>query len=50
MDQKVDLIKAITPLYNSYKQNKGKIKGKDALLIMWDIGDLLKIFIEKHKV
>jgi hypothetical protein len=50
MDQKIDLIKAITPLYNSYKQNKGKIKGRDALLIMWDIGDLLKTYIEDNKI
>lgn len=50
MDQKIDLIKAITPLYNSYKQNKGTKKGRDALNIMWDIGNLLKTYIEDHKI
>ncbi len=35
------LINNITPLYNSYKKNNKEINGTDALIIMWDIGDLL---------
>jgi len=37
-----EIIKEISPLYNSYKQSSRKIKGTDALYIMWDIGNILK--------
>ena len=44
------LIETITPLYNKYKQNKEIVSGTDALKIMWDIGDILKKFIEQNDV
>jgi len=45
-----ELIKEISPLYNSYKQSSRNIKGTDALFIMWDIGDILKKKIEIYNI
>jgi hypothetical protein len=42
------LIQDITPLYNLYKANSRNISGTEALKIMWDIGDLIKQFLEEH--
>lgn len=42
------LIKEITPLYNSYKENTKTIKGTDAVKIMWEIGDWIKRYLEKN--
>lgn len=50
MNQKNNLLSAITPLYNTYKQNKNTIKGNDALKIMWDIGNHLKNYIDNNNV
>ncbi len=44
------LIEAISPLYNQYKQQSRTISGTDALIIMWDIGDILKTYIEENNV
>lgn len=44
------LVASITPLYNNYKQTGRSISGCEALEIMWDIGDLLRVFIEKNNV
>lgn len=44
------LISEISPLYNKYKQSGREISGTEALLIMWDIGDLLKAEISKSKI
>ena len=44
------LIETITPLYNKYKQNKEATSGTDALKIMWDMGDVLKKFIEQNEI
>jgi len=44
------LIQEITPLYNQYKLRNKVILGKNALKIMWDIGDILKNFIEKNSI
>jgi hypothetical protein len=44
------LIKDITPLYNLYKENSGNISGAEALKIMWEIGDLIRQFLEKNDV
>ncbi len=44
------LIEKITPLYNSYKSGKAELVGSEALLIMWEIGDELKNYIDKNEV
>lgn len=44
------LVQDITPLYNQYKQEKKSMTGSEALEIMWDIGSILKIFIDQNKV
>ena len=43
------LIGDITPLYNQYKQDKN-ITGKEALKIMWEIGEILQIYIKKNDI
>ena len=42
------LIKEITPLYNSYKENTKTINGTDAIKIMWEIGDLIKRYLKDN--
>jgi len=49
MNKKI-LIESITPLYNSYKDNKDKLLPVESLEIMWDIGGLLDKFIKTHNV
>lgn len=44
------LIKDITPLYNKYKSTSKIISGNESLEIMWDIGDFLKQFINRHDI
>lgn len=45
-----DLIKNMTPLYNEYKQNSKSISGTNALLLMWDIGNVLKDYLDQNDV
>jgi len=45
-----DLINNITPLYNEYKQNSKSISGTNALILMWDIGNILKDYIDENDV
>lgn len=45
-----DLIKKIAPLYNKYKQNKNTLTGTEALEIMWDIGNEIKIYIDSNEI
>ena len=48
MDDNVSkLISEITPLYNTYIENRHTISGKDALILMWDIGDILAGYINE---
>ena len=44
------LIKDITTLYNKYKSTSKIISGNESLEIMWDIGDFLKQFINRHDI
>ncbi len=44
------LIAEISPLYNSYKNTSRDISGTEALLIMWDIGNILKKVIDTSKI
>lgn len=44
------LIMEISPLYNSYKNSSKNISGLDALYIMWDIGNILKLKIEELNI
>jgi len=44
------LIQQITPLYNKYRNNKNNISGTEALEIMWDIGNILKKYIEQNNI
>lgn len=45
-----ELIKEISPLYNSYKNSSKNISGLEALYIMWDIGDILKLKINELNI
>lgn len=45
-----DLIQKLTPLYNEYRENKRKISGTEALELMWEMGNLLKDYIEKNNI
>jgi len=49
-DSILKLIKEITPLYNTYIENRRTISGMNALKIMWDIGDILDKYIEKFDI
>ena len=44
------LIKDLTPLYNQYKEKSSTISGTDALAIMWDMGDILKTFLDNNDI
>jgi len=44
------LVQQITPLYNKYRESKNIISGTEALEIMWDIGDILRQYIEEHHI
>lgn len=44
------LIQQITPLYNEYRSRKINLSGTEALEIMWEIGDLLKRYIEQNNI
>ena len=44
------LIREVTPLYNRYVRDRSAISGTDALEIMWDIGDILKKFINENSI
>ena len=44
------LIKDLTPLYNQYKEKSSDISGTDALAIMWDMGDILKTFLDNNDI
>jgi hypothetical protein len=45
-----NLIKRITPLYNDYKQNSKSIAANNAVMIMWDIGNILKEYLDQNDV
>jgi len=45
-----ELISNITPLYNKYKKEKDIIFGTDAVILMWQMGDYLKKYLEEHDV
>jgi hypothetical protein len=45
-----ELIEKITPLYSEYKLNKKDLSPVSAIEIMWDIGELLRMYIEEHSV
>jgi hypothetical protein len=44
------VIQDITPLYNHYKKESKSISGSEALKIMWDLGSILKIYIEENNI
>ena len=45
-----EIIKKITPLYNSYKENKGQLLGAETLEIMWAIGNEIKSFVDVNGI
>lgn len=45
-----DLINRITPLYNEYKQNSKSISPNNAVMLMWDIGEILKEYLDENNV
>ncbi|MEI7604397.1 MAG: hypothetical protein WCJ19_05255 [bacterium] len=45
-----NLIKKIAPLYNQYKQSKSLLDGKDEMLIMWEIGALIKQYVDQNNI
>jgi hypothetical protein len=44
------LIKELTPLYNEYKEKSNTISGTEALIIMWDMGEILKNFLGNNDI
>ena len=44
------LIERITPLYREYKLNKRDLSPACAIGIMWNIGELLRLYIEEHGI
>ena len=44
------LIEKIIPLYNLYRSQSNQIIGVEALKIMWDIGDLLKGYLDENDI
>ena len=44
------VIQDITPLYNRYKKESKSISGSEALKIMWDLGSILKIYIDENNI
>lgn len=45
-----DLINRITPIYNSYQKGKSILSPTQLLILMWEIGDLLDIYIKKNNI
>ena len=45
-----ELIGNITPYYNKYKSNKSDLSGSDAIVIMWDIGNIIDKYISINDV
>jgi hypothetical protein len=45
-----ELINNIIPYYNKYRQRKQVLTGVESLNILWEIGDILKIYIDETKV
>lgn len=44
------LIKEITPHYNKYRKNQQHLNGAQALDIIWEVGDLLKIYLFENEI
>jgi hypothetical protein len=45
-----ELVRDIIPHYNKYRQNRDILTGAESLEIFWDIGDLLRVYIEQNKI
>lgn len=45
-----ELISEIVPHYNKYRQNSITITGTETVEILWNIGDILKKYIEETKI
>lgn len=45
-----NLIEKIIPFYNDYKRNQKDLDGASALEIIWEVGDLLKIYLKGKKI
>lgn len=43
-----DLIKQIIPYYNYYRKNKSSISVNNAIESMWDIGELIQLFLNEN--
>jgi len=41
------LISAITPYYNQYRANKSTLTGTESLGIIWEVGELIKKYVEE---
>ena len=51
MNMKIDsLIERMTPLYNSYKKNGRKMKAREAIKLMWAIGNMINEFVTVNKI
>ena len=48
--KKDQIIDKIIPLHNFYKQNKDSIPANESIEIMWEIGDILRQYIEENDV
>ena len=49
MDNTGELIQAITPLYNDYRQRRNSLTGLEVVGIMWKAGDVLNKFIKDNE-
>ena len=49
MDNTGELIQAITPLYNGYRQQRSTLTGLEVVGIMWEAGDILSKFIKENE-
>lgn len=45
-----NLIEKIIPFYNAYKRNQKDLDGASALEIIWEVGDLIKIYLKGKKI
>lgn len=45
-----ELIKKIIPFYNNYKKNQQNLTGVQAMEIIWEVGDLLKKYLDGEDI
>jgi len=46
----VELLTNITPYYNNYKLNKSKLSPTDSIILMWNIGYFIDVYIKSNTI